>query len=32
MSLPPCHVLYQATANEEGEMELQLYQRSYDQF
>lgn len=32
MSLPPCHVLYQATANEEGEMELQLYQRSCDQF
>jgi len=32
MSLPPCHVLYQVTANEEGEMELQLYQRSCDQF
>ena len=32
MSLPPCHVLYQATANEEGELELQLYQRSCDQF
>jgi thymidylate synthase len=25
MSLPPCHVLYQATANEEGELELQLF-------
>lgn len=32
MSLPPCHVLYQATANEEGELELQLYQRSCDTF
>jgi thymidylate synthase len=32
MSLPPCHVLYQATANEEGELELQLYQRNCDQF
>ena len=32
MSLPPCHVLYQATANEEGELELQLYQRSSDMF
>lgn len=32
MSLPPCHVLYQATANEEGELELQLYQRSCDEF
>lgn len=32
MSLPPCHVLYQATANEEGELELQLYQRSCDMF
>jgi hypothetical protein len=32
MSLPPCHVLYQVTSNEEGELELQLYQRSCDQF
>lgn len=32
MSLPPCHVVYQATANEEGELELLLYQRSCDQF
>ena len=32
MSLPPCHVLYQATANEQGELELQLYQRSCDEF
>ncbi len=32
MSLEPCHVMYQATANEEGELELQLYQRSCDQF
>jgi thymidylate synthase len=32
MSLPPCHVLFQATANENGELELQLYQRSCDQF
>jgi thymidylate synthase len=32
MSLPPCHVLYQATGNENGELELHLYQRSCDQF
>jgi len=32
MSLPPCHVLYQATANEEGELELHFTQRSCDQF
>ncbi len=32
MSLEPCHVLYQSTANENGELELQLYQRSCDQF
>lgn len=32
MSLPPCHVLYQATGNENGELELQLYQRSCDEF
>jgi thymidylate synthase len=32
MSLPPCHVLFQATANEQGELEMQLYQRSCDEF
>lgn len=32
MSLPPCHVMYQMTANDDGELELQLYQRSCDQF
>ncbi len=32
MSLPPCHLLFQATANENGEMEMQLYQRSCDMF
>jgi thymidylate synthase len=32
MSLPPCHVMYQMTSNEDGEMDLQLYQRSCDQF
>ncbi len=32
MSLPPCHVLFQMTGNEDGEMDLQLYQRSCDQF
>ncbi len=32
MSLPPCHVMYQATGNENGELELQLYQRSCDEF
>lgn len=32
MSLPPCHLLFQATANENGELEMQLYQRSCDQF
>lgn len=32
MSLPPCHVMYQMTSNEEGELDLQLYQRSCDQF
>ncbi|MAG07669.1 thymidylate synthase [Candidatus Pacearchaeota archaeon] len=32
MALPPCHVMYQATANEDDEMELQLYQRSCDMF
>jgi thymidylate synthase len=31
MSLPPCHVLFQVNANE-GQMDLQLYQRSCDQF
>lgn len=32
MSLPSCHVMYQMTANEEGQFDLQLYQRSCDQF
>lgn len=32
MSLPPCHTLFQATGNEDGEMEMQLYQRSCDSF
>ena len=32
VALPPCHVLYQITSNEEGEMDLQLYQRSCDMF
>lgn len=32
MSLPPCHVLYQVTGNEEGELELILFQRSCDMF
>jgi thymidylate synthase len=32
MSLPPCHVMYQMTVNEQGELELQLYQRSCDEF
>lgn len=32
MSLPPCHLLFQATANENGELEMQLYQRSCDMF
>lgn len=32
MSLPPCHVMFQMTSNEEGEMDLLLYQRSCDQF
>lgn len=32
MALPPCHVMYQVTANEEGEVELMLTQRSCDQF
>ena len=32
MSLPPCHVMFQMTSNEEGEMDLQLYQRSCDMF
>jgi thymidylate synthase len=31
VALPPCHVMYQATASD-GELELQLYQRSCDQF
>ena len=32
MALRPCHVMYQATANEEGELEMGLYQRSCDMF
>jgi len=32
MSLPPCHLLFQMTSNEEGEFDLQMYQRSCDQF
>ena len=32
MSLPPCHTLFQATGNENGEMEMQMYQRSCDSF
>jgi thymidylate synthase len=32
MSLAPCHVMYQATSDGEGNLELQLYQRSCDQF
>jgi len=32
MSLPPCHVMFQMTATEERELDLQLYQRSCDQF
>ena len=29
---PICHNMYQMTANEEGQLDLQLYQRSCDQF
>ena len=32
MSLPPCHVMFQMTSNDEGELDLQLYQRSCDEF
>jgi len=32
MSLPPCHTMYQATSDGNGGLELQLYQRSCDQF
>ena len=32
MSLPPCHVMFQMTATGNGELDLQLYQRSCDQF
>jgi thymidylate synthase len=32
MSLPPCHLLFQATGNENGELKMQLYQRSCDSF
>ena len=32
MSLPPCHVLYQSSVDEDGYFDLQLYQRSSDEF
>lgn len=32
MALEPCHVLFQMTSNAEGQFDLQLYQRSCDQF
>ena len=32
MALEPCHVLFKAGANEEGELDLLMYQRSCDQF
>jgi thymidylate synthase len=32
VSQPSCHIFLQATANEEGQMDLQLYQRSCDMF
>tara|TARA_Y100000310_G_scaffold344364_1_gene456766 strand:+ start:7629 stop:8720 length:1092 start_codon:yes stop_codon:yes gene_type:complete len=32
MSLPPCHTLFQATSDGDGGLEMQLYQRSCDQF
>jgi thymidylate synthase len=32
MSLEPCHATFQATSDGEGNLELQLYQRSCDQF
>lgn len=32
MSLAPCHVLFQVHGNEEGQLDLQLYQRSSDYF
>ena len=32
MSLPSCHVMYQMTANDEGQIDLLLFQRSCDQF
>ena len=32
MSLPPCHVMYQMTSDGSGNLDLQLYQRSCDQF
>ena len=32
MSLPPCHLLYQATSDGDGGLEIELYQRSCDEF
>ena len=32
MSLPSCHVMFQMTANDEGQLDLKLDQRSCDQF
>jgi len=32
MSLPPCHVLFQMHGNEQGQLDLELYQRSCDMF
>ncbi|MEK6829278.1 MAG: thymidylate synthase, partial [Nanoarchaeota archaeon] len=32
MSLPSCHVMYQMTANDDGQLDLLLDQRSCDQF
>ncbi len=32
ISQPPCHLLIQSNGNEEGQMDLQLYQRSSDMF
>ncbi len=32
MSLPPCHVMFQATSDGDGNLEVQLYQRSCDEF
>jgi thymidylate synthase len=32
VSLPPCHILFQATVNDEGQLDLSMYQRSCDMF